>query len=166
MAPTLELNGSLNSAPTNGETSRFKVATNGNTDHDIESNDDDDRRPNSAVSAPNRRNGLGAPRTRDDIGSQTVARRPKPPLQRSKSEFAHRQIESSPEPSEPVIPDWGARHGFEDHYQSEHIISQLANVSSTPHHRSVQGTRLSSMCYASRTSLLGRQSRLTLICVV
>ena len=25
------------------------------------------------------------------------------------------------------IPEWGARHGFEDHYQSD-IVSQLANV--------------------------------------
>lgn len=34
-----------------------------------------------------------------------------------------------PEPTEDDIPEWGARHGFEDHYQSEDIISQLANVS-------------------------------------
>lgn len=128
MAPRLELNGSLGSAPTNGETSRFRVVTNGSPDYEIGSNDDDDRRPDTAASAPNRRNGAPSTQTRDDIGSQNATRRPKPTLQRSKSEFAPRPVES-PEPREEAIPDWGARHGFEDHYQSEHIISQLANVS-------------------------------------
>jgi regulator-associated protein of mTOR len=33
------------------------------------------------------------------------------------------------EPPHEEVPDWGARHGFEDHYQSEHMISELADVS-------------------------------------
>lgn len=50
---------------------------------------------------------------------------PKPPLHRSKS--ASRSFDDS-EPDDEMHNGWGARHGFEDHYQSEHIISQLASV--------------------------------------
>jgi hypothetical protein len=54
----------------------------------------------------------------------------KPPLLRSQSEYAgsHRQQDDT-DHSEQEQYEWGARHGFEDHYQSEDIISQLANVS-------------------------------------
>ncbi|KAI1654094.1 raptor N-terminal caspase like domain-containing protein [Daldinia decipiens] len=49
----------------------------------------------------------------------------KPPLLRSKSEHIVRHEDADQADEE--IYEWGARHGFEDHYQSEDIISQLAN---------------------------------------
>lgn len=122
-----DLNGSASSGHANGDMSRFRPAANGGPDDDVASNDDDDdRRP---TSAPGQRNGNGTLTTRDDIGSERPRRPAKPMLQRSKSEFGPRpQPVEDPEPAEEQIPEWGARHGFEDHYQSEHIISQLANV--------------------------------------
>ncbi|RKU45478.1 hypothetical protein DL546_008150 [Coniochaeta pulveracea] len=56
----------------------------------------------------------------------------KPPLLRSQSEYAspHRSPDEDINHEEQET-YWGARHGFEDHYQSEDIISQLANVSSS-----------------------------------
>ncbi|KEY68687.1 hypothetical protein S7711_00561 [Stachybotrys chartarum IBT 7711] len=110
-------------ALTNGETSRFKTTANGNHDYDAYSNGSDDRRPSSA---PGRKNGLASTEARDDIGPDKPRRPVKPSLQRSRSEYAPRptQIETN---IETEIPQWGARHGFEDHYQSEHIITQLAS---------------------------------------
>ena len=58
----------------------------------------------------------------------------KPLLLRSKSEHGLRHDEpnnAEVSDEEPQV-EWGARHGFEDHYQSEDIISQLANVSGIP----------------------------------
>lgn len=109
---------------TNGETSRFKTTANGNHDYDAYSNGSDDRRPSSA---PGRKNGLASTEARDDMGHDKPRRPVKPSLQRSRSEYAPRpiQIETN---IETEIPQWGARHGFEDHYQSEHIITQLASV--------------------------------------
>jgi len=52
----------------------------------------------------------------------------KPPLLRSKSDHGLRHEEHDEEINEEFY-EWGARHGFEDHYQSEETISQLANVS-------------------------------------
>lgn len=54
---------------------------------------------------------------------------PKPPLLRSKSDYA-RPVEDSTDTlhNSGELSRWGARHGFEDHYQSEDIISQLASV--------------------------------------
>ncbi|OTA61415.1 TORC1 growth control complex subunit Kog1 [Hypoxylon sp. EC38] len=49
----------------------------------------------------------------------------KPPLLRSKSEHIVRREDT--EQADEEIYEWGARHGFEDHYQSEDIISQLAS---------------------------------------
>ncbi|KAL2019584.1 hypothetical protein VTK56DRAFT_9481 [Thermocarpiscus australiensis] len=60
----------------------------------------------------------------DDEVSSAVAR-PKPPLLRSKSEHGLRH--DDPDDVDEGHYEWGARHGFEDHYQSEDIISQLAN---------------------------------------
>lgn len=125
MASRAELNGSLSNGQTNGETSRFRTASDESPDDAAGSYDEEeDRRP---TSAPGRRNGSIAPETQDDIGSR-VRRPTKPLLLRSKSEYGPRPVEE-PEPMEEGIPEWGARHGFEDHYQSEHIISQLAHVS-------------------------------------
>lgn len=64
----------------------------------------------------------------DDSDRDQPARRPKPPLMRSKSEHMMRNFDDSDQDDE-ELHDWSARHGFEDHYQSEDIISQLANVS-------------------------------------
>lgn len=146
-SPTMarpDLNGSIPSGYANGETSRFRPAPNGSPDDDAGSNDDGDRRP---TSAPGQRNGNVSLETRDDIGPHRPRRPTKPLLQRSKSEFGPRPVEE-PEPVEEQIPEWGAKHGFEDHYQSEHIISQLANVSRTsaPILASLSGHSLRSRC--------------------
>lgn len=63
--------------------------------------------------------------TEQERGNQPA----KPPLLRSKSEHGLRSEDTEiPELADEEHYEWGARHGFEDHYQSEHIISQLANV--------------------------------------
>lgn len=49
-------------------------------------------------------------------------------LIRSKSDYARPQEQDESDLDDDEIPEWGARHGFEDHYQSEHIITQLASV--------------------------------------
>ncbi|KAH7316426.1 hypothetical protein B0I35DRAFT_253353 [Stachybotrys elegans] len=112
------------SALTNGETSRFRTVPNGSPSYDENSNGTDDRRPSSA---PGRKNGNPSAGAKDDTEPPKPRRPVKPTLQRSKSEYAPRAIENEPQ-AEDEIPQWGARHGFEDHYQSEHIISQLASV--------------------------------------
>lgn len=60
-------------------------------------------------------------------------RRVKPMLLRSKSEHPGRGIDSGMESNDEQTvanaEDCGTRHGFDGHYQSEDIISQLANVS-------------------------------------
>lgn len=62
----------------------------------------------------------------DDSEIERPARRPKPLLQRAKSDFGPRGEDPDVEDE---VQDWGARHGFEDHYASEEYVSQLANVS-------------------------------------
>lgn len=117
--------GSLPSATTaNGETSRFRTRGDSSPGDDTSSNSDD-RRP---LTAPGRRNGAAAPsETRDGNGRDRSKRPPKPQLLRSKSDYQPRHPDDS-DPADNHVPAWGARHGFEDHYQSEHIISQLVNV--------------------------------------
>ncbi|KAI9163340.1 Target of rapamycin complex 1 subunit mip1 [Paramyrothecium foliicola] len=109
----------------NGETSRFRrrSSADGSPDPDTTSDATSDRRQ-SHFSV--RRNGIPSSETRDDMHPDKPRRPLKPALQRSKSEYAPRQFEEAAQADE-EIPEWGARHGFEDHYQSEHIISQLAN---------------------------------------
>jgi regulator-associated protein of mTOR len=121
-AAAATLNGNGNGNGSGGETSRFKVQSAASSDRDSQSNEPVDRRPSSA---PGRKNGDA----KDDhsIEPERPTRPAKPVLQRSKSEYAPRQVEES-DHEEDEIREWGARHGFEDHYQSEHIISQLANV--------------------------------------
>ncbi|KAI0458413.1 raptor N-terminal caspase like domain-containing protein [Xylaria acuta] len=63
--------------------------------------------------------------TSHDDGAHGRSQRLKPPLLRSKSDYVARRDE--PDPVEDEIYEWGARHGFEDHYQSEDIITQLAS---------------------------------------
>jgi regulator-associated protein of mTOR len=83
------------------------------------------RRPSSAP----RTNG-GANTTDEEEDNRLTLRPPKPPLLRSQSEYAspHRNQDDADHTDNEDF-EWGARHGFEDHYQSEDIISQLANVS-------------------------------------
>jgi regulatory associated protein of mTOR len=75
------------------------------------------------TSAPN------AESSQDESEIDRTKKRPKSLLQRSKSDFGPRGEDRDSQEEE--IPDWGARHGFEDHYASEEYVSQLANVSCT-----------------------------------
>lgn len=134
MAPTSEPNGDHYSSgvatpSVNGETSRFKTTNSDGPENDAASVDTDDNpRPSTA---PGQRNGHANRETRDDIAQDSRPKRPvKPLLQRSRSEYGPRPVEDQAPPQDEV-PDWGARHGFEDHYQSEHMISELADVSVT-----------------------------------
>ena len=52
----------------------------------------------------------------------------KPPLLRSKSDYSRHADDGSESFESGELSRWGARHGFEDHYQSEAIISHLASV--------------------------------------
>lgn len=63
----------------------------------------------------------------DDSDHDRPRRPSRAPLLRSQSEHMVRHEE--PDFTDDEIHEWGARHGFDDHYQSEDIISQLANVS-------------------------------------
>ena len=93
------------------------------------------RRPSSAPgNKPNPNGGFGNGGLTDDDDDDNDVRGPgpvrpaKPPLLRSKSEHGLRYDDDDDKLDEEYC-EWGARHGFEDHYQSEDIISQLANVS-------------------------------------
>lgn len=84
-----------------------------------------DRRP---LTAPGVKLQIPSASSRDDSDHDRPKRViSKPPLLRSKSEHIVRRDDADQTDEE--IYEWGARHGFEDHYQSEDIISQLANVS-------------------------------------
>lgn len=87
---------------------------------------DSERRP---LTAPGNKHNL-APTNSHDGSDHDRPRRAvsKPLLLRSKSEHMVRREDADNQTDEEVYE--GARHGFEDHYQSEDIISQLANVSS------------------------------------
>jgi regulatory associated protein of mTOR len=67
--------------------------------------------------------------TNEDSDREVVLRRPQPFLHRSKSDFGPRGDDSDSQRHDSDNKDWGARHGFEDHYASEEYVSQLANVS-------------------------------------
>lgn len=67
----------------------------------------------------------------DDNKRSAVPRPSKPPLLRSKSEHGLPYNEADDDVDEEVF-DMGARHGFDDHYLSEDVIAQLANVSGLP----------------------------------
>ncbi|QPG97402.1 hypothetical protein C2857_006263 [Epichloe festucae Fl1] len=119
-------NVSLSLAPTtNGETSTstFRGQADSSPDRDHLSNGTANNIPPSTV--PGRKNGAAAAGVRDDFEHDRPKRPVKPQLQRSKSDYAPRPVEDSD--TEEEFREWGARHGFEDHYQSEHIISQLAS---------------------------------------
>lgn len=84
---------------------------------------------------------------------QAPVRPRKPPLMRSKSDHPSRGLHvdtstdsSNDEQTIAAAEDFGTRHGFDGHYQSEDIISQLANVGA-------------SSSTASRPCLCGRPCR-------
>lgn len=83
-----------------------------------------DRRASLQARPSSAPNGV-AESSQEDSEPDKPRRRPAPLLQRAKSDFGAR----GPEPDTEEIQDWGARHGFEDHYASEEYVSQLANVS-------------------------------------
>jgi regulator-associated protein of mTOR len=62
----------------------------------------------------------------EDSEVERRSRRPKPLLVRAKSDFGPQNDDLDSQ--EEDVRDWGARHGFEDHYASEEYVSQLANV--------------------------------------
>jgi regulator-associated protein of mTOR len=66
--------------------------------------------------------------SQDESEMDKRRRKPRPLFQRSKSDFGPRG-EDQNSTAEEETQDWGARHGFEDHYASEEYVSQLANVS-------------------------------------
>ncbi|KAI1090033.1 raptor N-terminal caspase like domain-containing protein [Rostrohypoxylon terebratum] len=82
-----------------------------------------DRRP---LTAPGNKHNISLEIPQDDSDHDRPNRRlmNKPLLIRSKSEYTGRR-EGADQVDEEFC-EWGARHGFEDHYQSEDIISQLA----------------------------------------
>ena len=137
-------------AMTNGETSRFKTQPNGSPERDRYSNNDAEER--RLLSANGHENGAQA---RDDFDPKSLRRPVKPSLQRSKSDYVSRRADDT-DLADEDIPEWGARHGFEDHYQSEHIISQLASVSSHLFHTS----------YLGRSSVAGGTSLLIIAMLV
>lgn len=58
-----------------------------------------------------------------------VKRRPKPLLQRAKTDYGPRGDDTSMDGEVTrEAQDWGSRHGFDDHYASEEYVSLLANV--------------------------------------
>ncbi|KAI5867586.1 raptor N-terminal caspase like domain-containing protein [Durotheca rogersii] len=81
-----------------------------------------DRRP---LTAPGNKHNISLIISQDDSDPDPPKRASRPQLLRSKSEYTVRREDS--EQADEEIPEWGARHGFEDHYQSEDIISQLAS---------------------------------------
>ncbi len=67
--------------------------------------------------------------TNEDSDRELARRRPQAFLHRSRSDFGPRGDDSDSQRHDGDNKDWGARHGFEDHYASEEYVSQLANVS-------------------------------------
>lgn len=93
------------------------------------------KRPSSAPGDDNKPNGTNGA---DQRPSAAAGRPAKPPLMRSRSEHPSLQprplrLDTSAESladdqTIAAVEDFGTRHGFDGHYQSEDIISQLANV--------------------------------------
>lgn len=90
---------------------------------------DDEYRPLTAPGDRGGGNGRILPPSNPPTEQLDAGRQQKPLLLRSKSDYRMRAEED--EVSDEETFNWGARHGFEDHYQSEDVISHLANVSSS-----------------------------------
>jgi regulator-associated protein of mTOR len=122
------------------------VRNRNNDDDDDEDDDDDDedeedegdeanaenapsdRRPRPS-SAPHKNQRLTIVTSYDDSDHERAKRPQRPGVIRSKSEHIVRRDDHDDDVNQvhDEIYEWGARHGFEDHYQSEDIISHLAN---------------------------------------
>jgi regulatory associated protein of mTOR len=113
------------SRPTAAESSTAVVRTQANTS---DFGDKGKRRASVQDRPSSAPNGTGETSPEDSETDRSRRRRPKPLLQRSKSDFGPRGEDQESQVDED-IQDWGARHGFEDHYASEEYVSQLANVS-------------------------------------
>lgn len=93
------------------------------------------KRPSSAPGGDDDKN-HATPNGADQPTSAARGKPAKPPLLRSRSEHPshpHRGLDTGAESSNDdqtiaVVEEFGTRHGFDGHYQSEDIISQLANV--------------------------------------
>ncbi|ROT35352.1 WD repeat domain-containing protein mip1 [Sodiomyces alkalinus F11] len=94
-----------------------------------------DNRPSSAPgddaqqqNNPSNCNALALRSHRDSTSETTKTQRPpKPPLLRSKSENRVRRVGENKKEEEDEILQWGARHGFEEHYESQQFMDKLAN---------------------------------------
>lgn len=126
----MELNGSAAgsrglAAMNGGGPSLYRAATVGLTENGV-------AEQNGRPAVNGNANGLG-PINENNPGAAASPgparpRRPASLLHRSQSEYGPRQMQTQESAAvQDAIPEWGARHGFEDHYQSEQI-SQLANV--------------------------------------
>ncbi|KAG6001375.1 hypothetical protein E4U21_004408 [Claviceps maximensis] len=126
MKPRSDHNGSLPSAPkTNGEMSTSRFRAQGDSSPDRNNAINDSAHDHVRLSGAGRRNGMAAANEQDDSEHDGHQRLVKPHLLRSKSDFAPRLDEDSD--TEQRSRGWSTRHGFEDHYQSDQIISQLAS---------------------------------------
>ncbi|KAJ2902108.1 regulatory associated protein-mTOR [Zalerion maritima] len=113
-------------------------------DTPVQSSSSSSKRPSSAPgknnSSSKRASFTASTATANTSGDETgsdpdtdimTRRRPsiKPPLMRSKSEHSLRRDVVDSSEDEDVLDENGPRHGFEDHYQSEEFVSQLASNS-------------------------------------
>lgn len=100
-------------------------ATNGEVNGGV--NGDSRRSRRHSLSRPTSAPQDTTDQSHDESSSDRTGKRRRPtPLLRSKSDFGPRGDDSQ---AEEEYQDWGARHGFEDHYASEEYVSELANVS-------------------------------------
>ncbi|KAL2757749.1 hypothetical protein ACRALDRAFT_2118737 [Sodiomyces alcalophilus JCM 7366] len=97
----------------------------GTPDHRPSSAPGDDKPQNDNDNS----NNVLALRTHRDSNPEAnrILRPPKPPLLRSKSENRVRRLAEDKEEEKDEIPQWGARHGFEEHYESQQFMDKLAN---------------------------------------
>lgn len=102
-----------------------------NIDSNHDAGPSSSKRPSSAPGVNNNLAVGSLSRSSTDVSDSMAPARPtKPALLRSKSEYAALRNDEEEHTIEERR-EWGARHGFEDHYQSQDIISQLANVRSS-----------------------------------
>jgi len=90
--------------------------------------------------------------TNEDSDRELVRRRPHTFLHRSRSDYGPRGDDSDNQRHDGDNKDWGARHGFEDHYASEEYVSQLANVSCIDFGGTVFGKLGSPRCSRGRSA--------------
>lgn len=115
-----DTNGASAQAKTNGALSSAKATTGKENSRPTS----EPGGKNKSINALRRKDSL-----REDSETDQEPRRQRPLLLlRSKSDFGPRSDDSDSQRHDSDGQDWGARHGFEDHYASEEYVSQLANV--------------------------------------